>query len=121
MRKFTNQELETVINFNSAEKVAYVYTRQKYVWEDLKRKGFKPTEVIKNGRIEAMKFEIPKTLISIRKVRTYTVEQKARMRKQGLRLASKRPTLPLGGRQLSMSEGEKTKSGIPIPENKKGG
>lgn len=93
MRNFTAQERETTINFNDAEDVAHIYTRQRVVWEDLKRRGFKPSKIDKNGRIYAMTFDVPKNLVLIRKPRILSAKEKSRLVEVGRRLAEVKATM----------------------------
>ena len=52
--RMTKQEIETVINFNDAEKVAYIQTRQKSMKNRMKKLGVEPSHT--QAGYEALKF-----------------------------------------------------------------
>ena len=61
VRKLTNYEQETIINFNKEEKVAYIFTYEKTWQKHLERKlSLKP--VVDNG-FGGRSYELPKKLI----------------------------------------------------------
>ena len=60
-RKLTSYEQETIINFNKAEDMAYIFTYEKTWQQHLEKKlGIKPTEV--NG-FGGRSYEVPKKMI----------------------------------------------------------
>lgn len=77
------EEQETIINFNQAEDVAYIYTASPVVWKELKRRGFNPTKVHRHSwGISGMDFEVPKKLIRLpRPYQPKTPAQRAASRK----------------------------------------
>lgn len=91
----TRQERETVIDFNEAEGVAHIHTMSAQVWRNLERKGFKAIEVHGEGKVYGKEFEIPKHLVSIRRPRRLSAEQRARIVGQLARGHKKQGILPL--------------------------
>lgn len=60
--RLTAQERETIINFNQAEDIAYIYTCDPKWWRHFDRLGIKPTQVHKGstGAVYARDYEVPK-------------------------------------------------------------
>lgn len=80
--KLTRWEMETTINFNADEKTAVLYTRDKAVMRKLDRLAAEcPDEykLVRETDIDKT-YEFPKRLLSYRKPRVLTEEQRAMMR-----------------------------------------
>jgi hypothetical protein len=74
--RLSRYERETIINFNEANHVAYIYTCSKSWIRHLERLGLKPTETHSYAR----EYECPKEWIrKPYKPRKYTKEQKQRL------------------------------------------
>ncbi len=67
--RLTNQERETIINYNMAEHTACIYTCNPREWRHFERLGVKPTEVRKDsaGAVYAMDYEVPKKWVKLPK------------------------------------------------------
>jgi hypothetical protein len=67
----TAEERETVVNFNDAEEVAYIYTAQRTLITRLKKN--RAATLIEEGRHDGSqwaRFELPAALVSFRAVKT---------------------------------------------------
>ena len=78
--RLTRQEQETIINFNQAEDIAYVYTCSKaWIRHMEKVLGLKPTKVYSYAR----EYELPKVWIrKPRKTRQLSETQKQKLRQR---------------------------------------
>lgn len=78
MYKLTKYEMETVINFNDAEKIAYISSSQKRIKEQLKKLAEERPDEVKITREDAYTIfaEVPKFYIRIRPKRYVSDEQK---------------------------------------------
>lgn len=67
--RLTNQERETIINYNMAEGTAFVYSANPREWRHFEKLGVKPTEVRKdsNGVVYAKDYEVPKKWVKLPK------------------------------------------------------
>jgi hypothetical protein len=74
--KGIRQERETVINFNDAEDIAYVWTASQKVYRALTRKGYSP--IADNGR--SALFAIPKADIRLPMPKRKLTPEQARLR-----------------------------------------
>jgi hypothetical protein len=63
--RLSKQERETILAFNEAENVAYVYTCNRGWMSHLKRLGYEPTATHADGdgRVYAKDFIIPKAMV----------------------------------------------------------
>ena len=74
--RLSRQEQETIINFNQAEDVAYIYTCSKAWMKHLERLGLKGNQINTNAR----EYECPKSWIrKPQKPRKLSDEQKRRL------------------------------------------
>ena len=82
--KLTRYEQETIINFNAAEKTAYIYTRDPAVMRKLDSLVIEYSDTFKCvGETEIDKvYEMPKTAVTYRKPRKLSEEQKVAARKR---------------------------------------
>ena len=60
--RLTAVERETIVNFNQAEDIAYIYTCDPKWWRHFDRLGVKPTQAHKGatGAVYARDYEVPK-------------------------------------------------------------
>ena len=82
--KLTRYEQETIINFNAAEKTAYIYTRDPAVMRKLDSLVIEYPDTFKCvGETDIDKaYEMPKTAVTYRKPRKLSEEQKEAARKR---------------------------------------
>lgn len=78
MYKLTRYEMETVINFNDAEKIAYISSSQKRIKEQLLKLAEEHPDEVKITKHDAYTVfaEVPKFYIRIRPKRYVSEEQK---------------------------------------------
>ncbi len=116
-RKLTNYEQETIINFNKAEDIAYIFTYEKTWQQHLERKlGLKPT--LDNG-LGGREYTIDtKRIKPPRAPRKLSVSAKRKLteRLHGNRVLSAQNLVPVGridtesknkGRSISEAKGRK--------------
>jgi hypothetical protein len=89
MRHLTGFEKETIINFNEAEDIAYIFTYNKAWQRHLENKlGFKP--VMNNG-FGGKEYKLPKNRIPMpRAKRQFSTEAQEKMAARGRKLAAVR-------------------------------
>ena len=96
----SSEERETVINFNSVDKTASIYTSQPAVWRRLERiKGFNLLEENRiKGEVVSKDFEFPKSFIKFTKrgfrigspkIVSAKFREQAKERLQGRRISGK--------------------------------
>ena len=75
-------EKETIISFNEEEDKGTIYSCSKKVWNKCEKVGYKviDTNLDSNGNIISKTFEIEKRLVSFRKPRILSEEQKRNLR-----------------------------------------
>tara|TARA_B100000315_G_scaffold237660_1_gene254638 strand:- start:171 stop:506 length:336 start_codon:yes stop_codon:yes gene_type:complete len=77
-------EKETIISFNEEEDMATIYSCSSSIWNKCKKLGLKQIDSFKDsdGNIISKTFEIEKRLVSFRKPRVLTDEQKRNLRER---------------------------------------
>lgn len=80
----TKYEKETIITFNEESDIATVYSCTESVWNKMEKVGLKKIDSSKNsdGKIISKTYEINKKLISFRKPRVLSDEQKEKLRER---------------------------------------
>ena len=88
-RKLTSYEQETIINFNKAEDVAYIFTYEKTWQQHIEKKlGIKPTGSNGSG---GKSYEVPKKRIKPPKApRKLSAEAKARLAERAREINQRR-------------------------------
>jgi len=88
-RRLKNYERETVINFNKAEDIAYIFTYEKTWQKHIEKKlGIQPTN--DNG-FGGKSYEVPKSWIKLRKApRKLSAEARAKLAERAKGMHQKR-------------------------------
>ncbi len=126
----TKYEKETIINFNEDSDIATVYSCSPSIWNKLEKLGLEKIDSSENsdGKIISKTYEIDKKLISFRKPRVLSDEQREKLRERvkKMRRESKlsggmrknvKDTVEEGKQRNSRIDGEN--SGIEMEESEK--
>ena len=102
----TREEQETIINFNNAENIAYIYTCNKALIRKLQKAKwatFISSEKL-DGEICSMSFEVPKSFIKIKPKKQISEKQREAARLNVQKAQEKRETLRAANKNKSVDQ-----------------